>query len=78
MLLVIFKLIERAPVSRLIVYHSQVAVQEVAEILVRVFFSKVFLCYDNYFMYSESRKPHYRCMVKPCQMQARLQDKIMM
>lgn len=77
MLLTIFSLIEEYPVNKLIVYHSQVAVSEVAELIVNLFFSKVFLVFENYFMYSETRKPHHK-IIKPCQQSARISEKVLL
>lgn len=38
---------------------------------------KPFLVFDNYFMYSETRKPHYK-VIKHCQTQAKWNEKILM
>jgi len=57
--------VEKGPINKLIIYHNQ-DVRQVYSRLVRLFPTKVFLCFCNYFMYTQTRTPEYTKMLKPC------------
>ena len=62
----ILESIEKHPsINRIILYHSEMSVRQVAKDIMRIFDSKVFLEFTHYFQYSEMQTPIYKKVIKP-------------
>lgn len=73
MLQLVLESVEHGPINKLIIYHNlDVSVKRAYRRLVDLFQRKIFLCFCNYFVYTETRTPEYTKMIKPCEKQAEL------
>jgi|JI6StandDraft_1071083.scaffolds.fasta_scaffold200683_3 hypothetical protein len=71
MLRLVLEKVEQGPINKLIIYHDS-EVGKVFQRLSRLFHTKVFLCFCNYFMYTQMRTPEYTKVLKPCEKQAEI------